>query len=201
MNYPPCLIIILMLVGCNQKSFHSENELTTYLQDEGNHYIQKKTINGVDFSISYRPTDLLVNQELGEVFSVSKVDSLREKYRKYLYFTLSMAKDDKELLNSQVGNKNKFGAMVNQLAFGMENSVHLISDQRDSIPLADYVYPRMYGMGGNTTILFVYPRNEKLLQSDYFNFIIKDIGFATGEVGFRMETKLIINEPSLNFKS
>jgi hypothetical protein len=194
------LAIFISLTSCGKKAFDTEKELWAYVQDKDNGYTQNKTINGVEYSVVYKPTDLLVQQELGTTYTSEQVDSLRSKYHKYMYFTLSLSKNNQELLTNVVGDKNRFGAMVNQLAFGMGEKVHLISEKRDSIPLADYVYPRMYGMGGVTSMLFVYPREEKLLASDFFSFTIEDIGFATGEVGFRMQTKPIKNEPQLNIK-
>ncbi|MGJ8733391.1 MAG: hypothetical protein ACSHW4_09595 [Cellulophaga sp.] len=170
-----------------------------YINNEDNSFKQEKTINGVDYSLLYKPTDIMVHQELVENYTKEEVNLLREKYNKYMYFTLSMAKNNQELLTSKVGSKEFFGAMVNQLSFGMGDKVHLITDTRDSIPLADYVYPRMYGMGGSTTILFVYPRDKKVMKSDYLNFTIEDLGFGTGEVGFKLKTRAIKNEPTLKF--
>lgn len=198
-NNPILFVFILTMSSCSQKTFDSKEELMTYVTDVKNGYTQQKTINGVDFTLSYRPTDMLVQQVLSEHIKQKELDSLRKKYSAYLYFNLSISKNNQEVLNGLAGNRNEFGKMVNQLAFGMENKVHLISQQRDTIDLADYIYPRMYGMGKSTNILLVYPRNLKLLKQDYFQFTIEDLGFSTGEVGFKINTVNIIKEPLLNF--
>ena len=191
------IIIFMALCSCTKQRFDTAQELRAYVKTKEHGYIWQKTVNGVDFTLTYRPTDLLVNQELGAHKTEEYIDSLRKKYSKYLYFNLSMSKNNQELLNNVAGNRSQFGAMVNQLAFGMGNKVHLYTPKRDTIPLADYSYPRMYGMSGSTTILFVYPRDA--LKEDHLNLVIGDIGFQTGEVRFKIITELLKNEPELTF--
>ncbi len=191
-------LILMVLVSCGRQQFSSEDDLWDYLNDESNGYMQEKTIHGIDFRLVYKPTDLLVKQSYNGGGD-KEIDSLRKKYSQYLYFNLSMAKSGQEVLTHMAGNKNQFGAMVNQLAFGMEEKVHLISERRDTIALADYVYPRMYGMSNNTAMLFVYPRDKKTLADKNIYLTIEDLGLATGEVGFKLATEVITNEPQLIF--
>jgi len=191
---------LILFASCKQKTFDSEKELFTYLKNEDNGYQHKRTIGNVSYVFTYRPTDVLVKQELGKKYSQGLVDSLRKKYNNYLYFNLSMSANNQELLNKRVGNRNEFGAMVNQLAFGMGDKVHLISKKRDTIPLVDYVYPRMYGLSKSTDILLVYPRDKKLLKEDYFHFTVEDLGLATGKVTFKLLSRKLISEPQFNLE-
>lgn len=190
---------VLIFVSCSQKAFDTKEELVAYIMNVENGYTQRKSINGVDFSITYRPTDLLVQQEISSETSERQVDSLRNKYGKYMYFNLSLSKNNQEVLNSVSNSRADFSTMVNQLAFGMGDKIHLVSKRRDTIELADYVYPRLFGIGSSTSMLFVYPRNNKLLKDDVLNFSIEEIGLRTGEVRFKMLTESIKNEPKLKF--
>lgn len=193
------VFVLPLFWSCTQKTFESEDTLWEYIKEPSNGYFQQKTINGFNFSIVQRPTDLLVKQELGDDVDTEKIKLLREKYNKYIYFNLSMSKNNQELLSTAPKNRNEFGAMVNQLAFGMNEKVHLFTSKKDTIELADYIYPRMYGMSNATTIMFVYPRDPKLLQDEYLNFTIEDLGLYTGEVKFKIPTETIRNEPKLTF--
>lgn len=195
----PVLVLIIFTSSCKQKTFDSEKELWAYVHNPENGYQYQKNIGTISYVLTYRPTDILVQQELAADFSKDKIDSLRKKYGDYLYFNLSMSANNQELLNSQAGNRNAFGAMVNKLAFGMGEKVHLISRERDTIPLADYIYPRMYGMSNSTNLLLVYPKDEKVLQNDFFHFTVEDLGLGTGEVSFKVPVKNIVDEPKLNF--
>ncbi len=193
------LSLILLFTACQQKTFNSKEELMAYVQGADNGLVQQRSVNGVDFTLTYRPTDLLVAQEAIEDATKEQIDSLRKKYHEYLYFNVTLAKNQQEVLTGLAGNRNEFGTMVNQLAFGMGEKVHLFSKTKDTVELADYVYPRLYGMGGGTNMLFVYPRNKKLLEEDFFHITIEDIGLNTGEVGFKIPTKAIKEEPSISF--
>lgn len=196
------MMSFILLLSCHSSVFDTEEELMSYLQDETNGYIQGKTVNGTDFSLLYRPTDVLVMQDLGgEKATKESIESLRDKYNKYMYFNLSMSKNNQELLSTAPKNRNEFGAMVNQLAFGMQKKVHLYTQSKDTLELADFIYPRMYGMSKATTIMFVYPRDNEKLKEDFLNFTIEDLGIYTGEVKFKIETDKLKNEPQLAFKN
>lgn len=192
-------IISLSTFSCGQATFESDKELLAYLQDESNGYIQHRSVNGVDFSLMYRPTDLLVKQELGDSKDQDKIAELRKKYEQYMYFNLSMSKNNKELLSVAPKSRNEFGQMVNQLAFGMGDKVHLYTQSKDTLEMTDFVYPRMYGMSRSTSIMFVYPRDTEKLKEDYLNFTIEDLGLYTGEVKFKIGTEKIKIEPELSF--
>ncbi len=191
--------IVCIMISCGGKTFDSEAAMWTYLKDPENQYIQTKEVNGVSFSLLYKPTDLLVAQELTENKNQQQIDSLRKKYGEYLYFNLSMSRGNQELLTGMAGNRQQFGSMVNQLAFGMEEKVHMYTSHKDTIAMADYIYPRMYGMSGATTMLLVYPRKEKIEKDTYINLTIEDLGLYTGEVKFKIPIKVITNEPQLQF--
>ncbi len=192
------LLSLLVLTSCGQKEFDTEEALWEYLKDESNGYQFTKTINGVDFSLIYRPTDLLVKQELNDSNNAEQIAKLRDKYGKYMYFNLSMSKESQELLSTAPGNQQEFGAMVNQLAFGMGEKVHLYTQKKDTIALADYVYPRMYGMSQSTTMMFVYPKDENKIKGEYLNLTIEDLGLMTGEVKFKIPIDPLKDEPHLN---
>jgi len=191
---------MLPLVGlsCLQKSFDTDEALWEYIKDERNGYIAHKTIAGVNYSLLYKPTDLLVKQELGANADKSQVENLRSKYGQYCYFNLSMSRGGQEILSSVAGDRNAFGKMVKDLSFGMSDKIHLYTENRDTIAMADYSYPRMYGMSKNTSLLLVYPR-EELEDADEIHLAIEDLGFGTGEVRFKQAMNHIKKQPELQF--
>lgn len=193
------ILICFVSISCQQKTFDTKEELLAYVANPENGYMQRKNINGVDFSITYRPTDMLVLQSLGDDANDKELDSLRNKYKQYMYFNLSLSINNQEVLNGMGKNRSEFGAMVNQLAFGMADKVHVYTKKKDTVAMTEYIYPRMYGMGGGTKILFIYPRESTLINDHFFHFTIEDIGLATGEVGFKIPVAPIMNEPGLKF--
>lgn len=192
------LLLLFVITSCGSKTFDSTNELIEYISDGDNEYKYSKSVNGVDYVLQYRPTDLLVNQELGDEKDKNKIKELRGKYSKFLYFNLSMSMNNKELLSNVVRDKEQFGQMVDDLAFNMDEKVHFFTPQKDTLSMTDFVYPRMYGMTNSTTIMLVYPRDENFLKEEYLNFTVEDLGLYTGEVKFKIQTKPLQNEPKLD---
>ena len=194
----PSILIILILCCCSSKEFDNEEELWTYIKNTENGYFQEKTVKGVHFSLMYKPTDLLVAQEIGKKDSTPKeIDSLRNKYSQYAYFNLSLSRGNKELLNSVAGDRNKFGTLVNQLSFKMDEKIHLHTDKLDTISLLDYSYPRMYGLSNKTSILLVYSMQE-IKNSSFAYLSIEDLGFKTGDIRFSLPN--LNNSAKLKFK-
>lgn len=192
------LMTFLMFFSCNQKHFDSKEALLDYLQNEDNGYIQQKTVNGVNFSLIFKPTDLIVSQML-QSKSVNDVDSLRNECSKYLYFNLSMSINNQEILNVAPRNRNEYGSMVTQLAFAMEEKVHLYTSNNDTIQLAEYIYPRAYGITGKTSMMFVFFNDRIIKEADYLNFSIEDFGVDTGEVKFKIPYKTIETKLEIKF--
>jgi glucose dehydrogenase len=192
------LLLLLFISSC-AKTFETQEEMNDYIKDEDNGYSYKKNVAGVDYVLQYRPTDLLVKQELGDKTDAIQVDKLRQKYSKYLYFNLSMSKNDQELLNGVARDRARFGQMVNELAFGMEEKVHMYTPEKDTLAMADFIYPRMYGMSNATSIMIVYPRETKFIKQDYLNFVIEDLGLDTGDIKFKLNMQALQKEPQLLF--
>ncbi|SRX52232.1 hypothetical protein [Aequorivita sp. CIP111184] len=193
------IMTLFLLCSCKQKEFNDIDEMITYLKMPINGYFQSKNINGIHFELMYQPTDILVYRELDSAYSKSLINLVREKYAKNLYFNLSISKEGGELLNKVPQNTDDFGALLTQLSFQMDKRIHLYNNKKDTIELADYVYPRMYGMSKTTSILFVFPKNDEFLNSEYLNFTIEDIGLKTGEIKFKIKSNDIKNEPKLIF--
>ncbi|KFF12002.1 hypothetical protein [Flavobacterium hydatis] len=193
------LLLLLFIITSCSKTFDTQEEMYDYIKDEDNGYCYKKTVAGVDYILQYRPTDLLVQQELGDNIDPLQIEKLRQKYSKYLYFNISMSKNNQELLNNVAGDKAKFGQMVNDLAFGIEEKLHVYTPTKDTLTMADFIYPRMYGMSNSTSIMIVYPRENKFMKQDHLNFVIEDLGLETGDIKFKLNTKALTNEPQLRF--
>ncbi|MBC7525145.1 MAG: hypothetical protein H7239_11985 [Flavobacterium sp.] len=171
-----------------------------FVNNEENNLSYSKSINGVKFTLTYKPTDLLVKQELMDSKDVLKIKEFRSKYNKHIYFNLSMSYNNRELLTSIVSNKKQFAQMINDLSFGASEKIHLFSKAKDTLSMSDFNYPRMYDTSKSTTILIVYPRDVEFIEQDYLNLTIDDLGFDTGEVRFKIDMKAIRNEPTLNLQ-
>lgn len=179
-------------MSCNSNYDKNYAELLKDVNNEENGYVQTKEINGVKISLAYRPTELMVSQELEQLgdIKISK-DSLKKKYNQNLYFILNYSKNNNEILSSVSESRQKFNEVQNTLTFGMQEKVALLNEKKDTIPLLDYNFPRTYGMARSTSLLFIFKREENLEKSSTLIFSVNDIGLGIGDVKFKYSTDII----------
>ena len=65
-----CIVLSMGIVSCANKKFDSEKELWAHVKGEENGYHYVKTLGTVSYALTYRPTDVLVKQELRDRKSV-----------------------------------------------------------------------------------------------------------------------------------
>jgi hypothetical protein len=193
-------LLSLFMIACTPEYVKSEEELQSYVLDEDNDLIKMKQSKGYDIQLAYRPVDLLILQETGGNTSVEP-DELRKllnKYKNQYYFILSFSKDNKEALYKMDAGFDHFSDLVQKLSFGMNEHVNLTTSGRDTIYVADYVFPRTYGMGSSTSLLFAFER-EKAKDDEWIQFNLSEFGMGLGRQTFRFNKKDINNAPGINY--
>ncbi|WP_190808397.1 hypothetical protein [Flagellimonas sp. S3867] len=193
------MLVALPISSCGENDFDSKKEMLAYLADEENGFIKTKTVKGIDYSLMYRPTDLMVQHELSENPGDIEIAKFREKYKDYLYFNLSLGKGDREILTHSLKDKSKYRQLLHQLSFNMKNRITVSTQKRDTVPVIDCIYPRMYDLDGKNMVLFLVSKTDKILQTEFLNIVISDMGLSTGEVAFKFPVDLIKKEPKLKF--
>ncbi len=193
--------IVIGFISCSNSTatFGRRDLMISHLKNEENGYSHHKEINGIKINLIYWPTDLLVQQDLPENYTSKDIAKSRKKYEERLYFILSFSINQQEIINSFEGNQREFGEWVNQISFGMEEQVRLVTKNRDTVVLTDYIYPRMYGMSSSTDLLLVYPRADILAGGDSFKVILNDKNLGLREVEVELQTAPIKKQPRLEF--
>ncbi|WKN45337.1 hypothetical protein [Tunicatimonas pelagia] len=200
MNIPMKLVVIMVgcfLYGCYSPTYLSEAELQRYVRDADHGLRQKKQANELQITLQYRPTDLLVAQELNGSTSSAKVDSLRQKYGQYAYFVLSLSADKQDALYRSA-NYARFSEQLQTLAFRMGKYTQLVTSEEDTIPVSDFVFPRLYGYGSSTDVLFAFAR-EELAEDAWVQFDLQEFGMGTGSQKFRFRTEDWKKTPQIQF--
>lgn len=189
------LSCILFLNSCSSPSYLPESELQAYIKEESNGLIKKRTIDPFKFTVQYRPNDLVILQEVGDDLEPEKIAAAANNFEKYAYFILNLEVDGGSALYKSSQDMAIFSERLQTLAFGMSERVSLITSESDTIRVADYVFDRTFGMG-STMLMFVF-NNEKLADTDWFTFNLKEFGFRTGDQKFRFETSDLTAVPRL----
>ena len=196
-----CLsILILTAFSCTSNMFDSKTEMLAFLGAEENGFKQSKSINGVDFTLMYRPTDLMVHQDWKQSKDLTIIPELRKKYEDYIYINLSISRNKKDILSTHIGGKNEYGQMVNTMSFSVGNSIHLIGQQsKDTLSTEDFISPRLYGLNKASSVLLIYPRTNLIDREEELVLSIEDFGLNTGNVKFKIPSSIIKDQPTLSF--
>ncbi len=191
---PGILVFSIFLVSCEQKQV-TKDQLIRYIQNPKNGLHQTKQKGDYTIKLMYKPQNLLVAQELkNPMYSITDMNSLQKHYNQYLYFNLSLTYKNNEIINKALTNKNAFSKIIEKLSFD-RNIADLITSLKDTLPLYESVFTRMYGMTKSNDILLIF--ENKLASTEDFKVRINgsDLGFGT--VYFDYNTKNIHNIPQL----
>jgi hypothetical protein len=188
-------LLIVLLVGCKPQSFPSEKELVAYIQDEENGLKKTNEVGDYKVTVTYRPTDLLIKQEVGEKPSKEALEKARKKYQNYYYFILSLSKSGKEALDQSQGF-GQYSEMVQKLSFRVPEFVNMTTSASDTIPVADFILNRTYGLGSSTDILVVFNK-EKAKEQTWVQFNLNEFGMNLGNNRTRFKVNDLDNCPHL----
>lgn len=190
------VVCSILLSGC-MKDKMSFEELQSYVVDSDNGLSKSVMANGIDVTVTYRPPDLWVHQDVDGVVSSNRtIDSLRYKYSQYYYFILSLSRGDKEAL--QVSSSYDYGEIVQTMAFRMSDYVTLTSSEKDTVLVGDFVLNRTQGIASSTDMLFAFGK-EKIGNDKSVQFNLKEFGLGTGDQQFTFLINDLQSTPRIDF--
>ncbi|NJN25204.1 MAG: hypothetical protein HC819_04105 [Cyclobacteriaceae bacterium] len=191
-------IVMFFIQGCEPKLV-SEESLQEYVRETSNGLSQTVKREGIEVSAFYRPTDLIVAQDLRQKDrNAVAVRQLREKYGSYAYFVLSMSYDGKDALYATAGSYQEFSDNLQKLSFRMPEYLYMTTSEKDTVELRDFHFSRMHGMSGSTQVLLAFEK-DKIEYKEWIQLNLKEMGFGTGRVNLRFRMKDILDTPEIDF--
>ena len=189
------VLLLGMATGCTTPDYLSENELVEYIAN--NEQLSRTVQSGkVSMKVTYRPSDLLVWQDVeGETDTLAIIEAFN-RYHQYLYFMLSLAAGDQDALYGTSASQAEFNDKLQTLSFRMNQYVNLTTSLKDTIPLADAFYSRTFGLGKSNDVLLVFDKNQ-LNNANWVSVNTKEFGFKTGRKLFRYEMEDLNSLPGL----
>ncbi|MEL7145778.1 MAG: hypothetical protein AAFO69_05385 [Bacteroidota bacterium] len=191
-------MMVVMLWSCTTLP-ENEQELQTYVADPSNGVSKQKQSGGLDFTVTFRPTDLLVAQTLDGDLEAAKVSSLRKQYGSYAYFVLEMKAEGRDVLYGTAADQAHFNEALQTLSFRMGDYVTLTTANRDTIPVADYTYARTFGMARQTSLLFAFNK-EQFQGQEWVSFNLNEFGLRAGDQRFRFKVSDLESVPHIPFE-
>lgn len=188
------LLGLALICSCNK--IVDKKSLTMYLDDPDNGLRKEVQVGDYTIRLTYRPTELIMEQNLREEQDLKKKEEKKKQFETYYYFILNMSLGDKDLLYKGSESKEQFSVSLNKLNFGLSDYVYALTDKKDTLLLSDYYVPNLYGMGGSTQIMLAFPRSNNRTFKE-LEIRLKELGFGTGEQRFIFQKKDLDNIPEL----
>jgi hypothetical protein len=129
--------------------------------DPVNDLVKEIHVDQIKVRITYKPTDLLVAQELRSQnnSSAESIQRARDKYKNHYYFVMSLSIGRKEALDPATGLQ-QFNHLLNTISFRMGEVVNMTTVARDTVPITDFIYNRTFGIGASTDVLILFDKTE-----------------------------------------
>ncbi|MCR6641091.1 MAG: hypothetical protein NVV82_19385 [Sporocytophaga sp.] len=179
-------MLCLFLIGC--KKSMNYDDLVLYINNPENGLVQTKESGDVKCKLTFKPASVMLYDEFG-----NKQDSLfiaKEKaYRRFYYFVLNLSGKNGDVL---YGNEN-FSEKLNKFTFGLGSIAYMTTNKNDTISLADYYTPNLYGMSKSTSVLLAFEKPSK--ESESITIHLSDLG--AGSKTFEFIRKDLDNIPQL----
>lgn len=187
------LLFVLQLSSCDVDSLPKE-ELIAYLMDEDNGLIKTEEQGDFKISLTYRPSDLVAEQELLITNNLDQRDSIRQHYKQYLYFVLAFSHDDKEIETRYAGNATKYNQVVKYLQSGIGSDVSMTIDGKQE-ELLDFIFTQTFGNAKSSKVLLVFP--NKLNLDEQIKIKVNTNLLGLGIHYFFFESDDLMNTPQL----
>ncbi len=193
------LVVTGVLCSCAPDTL-SKKELQEFVLNPENGLIKTIDSGGIQMTVTYRPNDLFVWQELGGNRDPRIIDSLRGKYERNLYFVLSFSSGRREVLGNSGNSLEAFSGALQTMAFRMTEYVFLSDSKRNTIELADFALDRTFGYASSTNILLVFNLPKNLLGvTPTVEVHVDEFGLGLGNQRFEFMSKDITRCPGIKF--
>lgn len=179
--------LLLTIISC-KPVIRTKNDLIKYISDPANGLRQEKQINNITISCLYQPV-ALHQKKIN-----TKIEDKKTSDR--ACFVLSLAKDNKELLNQL--NYNLYSEMVQVLSFRMPQYVSLIIEGKEPIVPLDVFFQQTYGLSNSNNVLLIFDKAQ-IANTDEFKIKIKEFGLDLGNLAFGYKSKdLLFTDKIIN---
>lgn len=190
------ILLILTLFACNEQRVVTEQELKAYVLDPENGLRKQKEKNGVDIEVIYRPTELVLAQQLDGITDQQERRRTFENFDSLSYFVIKLSRKGQEIENAYVSDNDQFVRVINYLSSSIGANIYMVAE-KDTIRALDAVYARMFGSASATSVMAVFDKDIRYLNGQ-LKFYLDDTQLGLGQNVFEFDLNDIKKAPTLN---
>ncbi len=184
---------MLSFSSCRPKAELGESDLFRFIREESHGLMKTKEQEGFRLAMVWNPNEFIARQQITKG-TRREFDSLKEHFSKYLYFSLEMTKDGKDLETSFAADPGSFADKISFLSSEFSQNIHLIT-KRDTTCALECIYTRSYGIGLSQCLVVFEKPNTK-----WFEIEVKGYPLGFGKQVFEFNQTDITNAPRLKTK-
>lgn len=191
-------VIGLFLSSCSKPI--PPAQYNAYLANPAHGLIHAVETNGTTVTCSYRPTDLLVQQDLAHMPVAAPItrDSVARAYAGKTYCSLTLSRNGQELESQFVNDPPTYQQVLTYLNTGLAADVFLVTTPHDSVAAAASMYVRQYGTTGQSTVLLVFD-THRLTPQHGFHLTLRGQRLGLGTLRFPFAAADLATLPPLQF--
>ena len=190
---------LLLAAGCSSPL--AADAYLAYLTDPAHGLTHTREASGTTLTCTYRPTDLLVAQELrtlGRPATPGLLDSLRGSYAGKTYCALTLTKNGTDFESQFAGNPTTYGQVVSYLNTGIAADAFLVASPQDSVAAFTSFYPRQFGVVNHSTVLLIF-NTPKGSPAAGFHFTLRGTRLGLNTLRFPFTASDLRALPALKF--
>ncbi|RAW00964.1 hypothetical protein [Pseudochryseolinea flava] len=186
-------MMVLSLAACSPSEFESADELQLFLKSPENNLSYHTQHNNMTISLTYKPTDLMVYQELGDSpANYTQLNNLQRKYESYYFFILNFSHT---ATNSHAAGS--FFEKVKKLSYNLHEYVNLTTST-DTIFVGEFAPIRTIPSDRESDIIIVFKR-DKSKGHEWVQFNLNEFGLGVGNQQFKFRVDDLEKIPRLKF--
>lgn len=189
----------IIFYGCVRKA-NSVQELLDYSFSQRNGLCKVVQKGDVRIEFVYRPTDLIVAQEIkGRKLSPYGLDSMRSLYKNLDYFLMKIRKKGAEIETYYARYPDKFALVNSYLSSGIAEDVKLIH-RLDTISARAAIHTRTFGSNLSTDVLIAFESSLRT-KSGSVQMLFIDSMFESGLHAVEFDIVDIKSVPTLDLNN
>jgi hypothetical protein len=194
------LAFALFLLSCQQNVYNLQ-DYYAYINAPENGLAKERVVGDMKFTLQYRPTEALVQQERSATISKN---SLQEQYANSLTFLLKMEASEQaaqpfDVMTETVSSLQDFQQQTHALNFELQQLLYLELGERRVKPVL-VVLENTYGLQQHRLVNIVFAKEELNEQGQLpkqLDVVFEDVLFGTGKHHFLIERAHIEQIPPL----
>lgn len=177
-----------------------KEEYLEWVRDPENGLYREEEIDGLTFSVFYKPLDYVILQELASSgVAIDSFASYKKQYEGLQYFTLTIkSSQDADLLKHAITSERNYYQRIDYCSFRMQNDLQLVQGS-DTLACKLFHYERTYQVAPYTNFILAFEDNSTPNTSLVHDktLVFHDQAFGRGIVKLKLKANDLNKVPKL----